>query len=329
MDTYEDLARYLDKVLGRPPRIKPLSEERLSALPLFLRSSYRFVVSRIYDVDFVFALTDGNESEKTPTEYAKHVDTLERILGQQVALVFPEITAYKRNRLVHQRIPFVVPERQLFLPTLFVDLRERFPRSTKRTKHLSASSQTLLLYYLLGKQVRGVPLQDLARELGYSAMTLSNVSRQLDSIGFSKTERQGKSLSIAFAHSRKELWEIALDRMSSPVKKRHWASWQTPLGIALKAGTTALAELTLLSDDRLPTYAMHDPAWAKAIRTKRAIELPGQEDATACIEEWKYDPLVLSRGPLVDSLSLYLSLRNSSDERVQTALDQTIEGMTW
>lgn len=329
MNDYQELVEYLSTVLGSPPRLEPLSEERVAVLPLYLRSSYKFAHTRLYDTDIVFAFSKVDPNEVTPTTYASEHVTIERTLRVRVALVLPGIQAYKRNRLVQNEIPFVVPNRQLFLPTLFVNLSETFPSAPRRMKHLSASTQTVVLYYLLGNQTTGVKLQELASTLGYSAMTLSNTHKELEDLGFAETDRDGKSLSIRFTWSRHELWDVALERMTSPVQKKLWVSWKTPLTGALVAGTSALARMTLLGQDQVVSYAVHAPQWKKAMSTSHVRELRSPDDADAKIEQWRYNPRVLSKSELVDPLSIYLSLRDSSDERVQSALDQLLKGMKW
>ena len=47
------------------------------------------------------------------------------------------------------------------------------------------------------------------------------------------------------------------------------------------------------------------------------------------IEIWRYDPLPLSLDGNVDKLSLYLSMRNNQDERIQIELEQLIDTMIW
>ena len=48
---------------------------------------------------------------------------------------------------------------------------------------------------------------------------------------------------------------------------------------------------------------------------------------------WKYDPLLLSRDGVVDPLSLVMSLRGNTDERVEEALEDLMdafwEGTIW
>ena len=54
------------------------------------------------------------------------------------------------------------------------------------------------------------------------------------------------------------------------------------------------------------------------------------EQSEALVQEWKYDPLLLSPdGRTVDPLSLFLSLRNETDPRVRSALEECLEAMQW
>jgi hypothetical protein len=49
---------------------------------------------------------------------------------------------------------------------------------------------------------------------------------------------------------------------------------------------------------------------------------------------WKYNPMVLvdelpNDRPVVDPLSLYLSVKDSTDERLEMALDKILEKFIW
>jgi len=47
------------------------------------------------------------------------------------------------------------------------------------------------------------------------------------------------------------------------------------------------------------------------------------------IEIWRYNPKRLSNDEYVDKLSLYLLLKNNSDELVQNELEQIINDIQW
>jgi len=47
------------------------------------------------------------------------------------------------------------------------------------------------------------------------------------------------------------------------------------------------------------------------------------------LEQWGYDPVVLSDNGFIDPLSLYLIYRDYTDERVSYELNQMIKGIPW
>ena len=47
------------------------------------------------------------------------------------------------------------------------------------------------------------------------------------------------------------------------------------------------------------------------------------------IQVWKYNPKMLSTEGVVDKLSLYLSLKDNEDERIQIELERLINEMPW
>jgi hypothetical protein len=83
----------------------------------------------------------------------------------------------------------------------------------------------------------------------------------------------------------------------------------------------------MLADDRVPTYAMRDKHLTSAMDKGEIFGCGGPEEAEASMEAWKYDPLVLAANDVADRCSLYLSLRQSADERIQKELRSLIDGV--
>jgi hypothetical protein len=55
---------------------------------------------------------------------------------------------------------------------------------------------------------------------------------------------------------------------------------------------------------------------------KQLLVNPNDHEGAYCLEVWKYDPAVLGGDAVVDEISLYLSLRHNTDERIQMALGE-------
>jgi len=322
--------RYFTKATGHEPDVVVASAPQVAKLPLYLRSYYDLYRATIFGRLMWLALQKERAEVSTPAEYAAHWEKLQGVLGEDVVLVLPVIPAYTRHQLLRRHVPFVVPDRQMFLPTLLVDLRERFPRHSRPApRQLSAPAQVVLLRHLLGRDVEGLALGELARELGYSAMTLSNVRQELEAAKLCQTIREKRRMRLTFPMPRKELWTHAGPLLQDPVKDRHWVRLARPAEDWLRAGLTALAELTLIADDAVPTYAAKDTECSAQIKHGHIVVRPGPEGAQARMEAWRYDPRVLADSKTVDRLSLVLSLRDTDDERIAQALGQLVKEMSW
>lgn len=325
-----EFLRYVEALTGTDPRVSPVGDDRSASLPLYLRSHYEIVASKLFGRRILLAIQKPKTAESTPTEYARHHDKLKSALAEEVALVLPRVSSYGRQQLIRFGVPFVVPHRQMFLPHIAVDLRERFPRVGRRdAKSLSAAAQVVLLRYLLHKPTSGVSLRELSGQLGYSAMTMSNVRGELEDLGLCQTVRKGRSMHLVFPVPMREYWEHAEPYLQSPVKTSHWIRWSQKPTHVIKAGLTALESLSMVSDDAIPTCAMKTSDYRARLDKGVIVGCAGPELAEARLECWRYDPALLTEGPTVDRLSLYLSLRRTEDERVDKALKIILTEMPW
>jgi len=285
---------------------------------------------KIFNRELVLAVAKSDEDVFTPAEYTAHAEQLQNAIRENIALVLPHMTAYQRNRLIKKGVAFIVPERQLFLPQILVDLRDYFPRrkhTSRRT--LSYPAQLVVLYHLLETPIESYSLRELAKMFGYSAMTLSNVADELSGFDLCKARVSGRTRNLQFNLQGHKLWKKALPYMRTPVHSRQWVRSIPPNIPAIKAGITALSVYTPITDDYLPTYAIRKREYQKLLETGSLIGCPGPDEAKAQIETWFYAPKLLADNNRVDRLSLYLTLRHSPDERVTKALRELMRGVKW
>ncbi|MBZ5700407.1 MAG: hypothetical protein LAN84_01015 [Acidobacteriia bacterium] len=303
--------------------------EHLTAnLPLFLRQRYQFSRADLFGKKCILATENSRTGELTPTEYGRDVTQLRQRLRADVVLVLTKVPSYVRNRLVKQCVPFIVPGTQMFLPMLMIDLREQFPKSRAGTRPpLSAVSQLVVIYQILKGSLSDIPLGKVATRLGYSAMAMSKAQDELQTAQLCEVVRTGRTVSLQFAARGKALWEQAEPLLTTPVRRTQWIRWGQPRARAVSAGITALSNASMLTDDPIPTYAMRDRDLRKALEKGEIIGCGGQEEAEARLESWKYDPWILADNDIADRCSLYLSLRQSADERVQKEIRFLIEGL--
>jgi hypothetical protein len=327
MHSREPLIDYLESITGQ--RIN-LAAELSTRLPLYLRDRFRIHSATMFGKTWLLALEMEGHEPYSPGEYGERASALEHHLGKPVVLVIPALDSFTRNRLVRKNIAFIVPSRQVFLPIAFMDLRERQPgRRTTEQGRLTPTAQCLILFHLLRNPVTGKPLQEVARLLGTSAMMISKAKAEIEHAGLCSVPRHGRTRVLEFPTAGKALWEQALPLLSPPDANRHWVSWSVPAHTMILAGMSALSRKTMIQDDKVPTCAVWRRSFKPLMERGTLQTCRSSEDASALLEVWTYDPLVLSDGEAVDPLSLFLSLRDSPDERVQQQLQVLIESIAW
>jgi DNA-binding MarR family transcriptional regulator len=321
------LQEYLKMLLGTEPELRLVA---MPNLPLFLRERFAFYSTHLFGHPWTMAIENEAWETGSPGEYEKQANLLRPHFEAPVVFVLDSVDSIARQRMLQKGLPFIVPGTQCYLPGALVDFRERFSRKgVKNRDRLSPAAQLVLLYHLQRQRLDGRPLNQIARDLGYSTMTLSKVKDELEEAGLCEVQRKGRSVSLRFVSEGRELWDLAKEKLSSPVRKTLWAQWATPGYPALRAGISALSEKTMINEDRLPTYALSQVMLEGWLRKGTIIRCPDSETANAKMEGWAYEPKLLGDNLNVDVLSLYLSLRDSHDERVQKELEQLIQGVHW
>jgi hypothetical protein len=289
---------------------------------------------RLFDHELVLATELAGLEPATPAVYAAQVATIAGAAEAAVVLVLASITSTMRARLVAARVPFIVPGNQLFLPMLLVDLRERMPQPVvPRQTALGSVAQLVLLAHLQGRRMDAFSLAEAASLLGYSPMMLTKAKDELVAAGLCTVRPAGRALRLGFEAEGRALWESALPRLSSPVVRSHFIRMpamdgeaSVPVGLVC-AGISALSEVTNLAEDRIVTYAAGKVAVAAADLSLERVAF--EEEASARLETWRYAPALLATEGRVDPLSLYLSLRDTGDERLLGALDDLLETLRW
>ena len=313
-------------VSGTRPRLENVPKHETANLPLFLRERYQFLRAALYGRQLYFAIEKTKPGELSVPKYASEAELLKKRLSADVILIFERLPSYLRNRFVKQGVPFIVPGTQMFLPTLMIDLREHFSKADMRIPgKLSPTSQVVVLYHILKAPLPPEPLVRLAKRLGYSAMAMSKAQEELLAAKLCRVERAGRTILLRFELRGRDLWQKAEPLLATPVKRTHWVRWGQPRPRAVNAGVTALSQVSMLTDEQLPTCAMRDKDVVSALSKGKIVPCEGREEAQARMEAWKYDPWLLAENGTADRCSLYLSLRNNADERIQKEIQFLIE----
>jgi DNA-binding MarR family transcriptional regulator len=307
----------------------PQSEkEKAKRLPLYLRGNYDLYSGSLTGQKVIWAEV-RNPDSATPEKLKKQSQALQEIFGQiPVVYVFENLEPWQRKRLIEKKVGFAEPFRQLYIPQLFTQIRDGHGKEkgmTKAGNQLKAPAQFFLLYHLQVQRLEELLLQEIAGLLNYSAMTITRSIKELVAHALLRVEGT-KEKTVVFNVHGKDLWEKALPFLTSPVRETWYIDNQPHNEHARVGGETALAYYSMLSEPTQHTTAIGKDAFRIS---KPQFEKLDKKYGFHKLEVWHYDPVLLSKGNEVDKLSLYLSLKDHDDERVQGALQNMINEMIW
>ena len=321
----EIITKYLKETLGITAGYNKLNPVMLSKLPFYITKEYEFGTIELFNRQVIVMKVKG---EFTVEKLYNQAANVKRIFNKLVLIEIPAVEAYQRQRLIDKRVSFVMPGKQIFFPDLMISLQEYGLRKIEdeMPDEMYPAAQYILLYHLLVKPVVGLNFANIAKELCLYPMAVTRAAYYLHNIKICKIEGT-KDKTLKFNKAGKELWLMAESRMVSPVKKGLFYSGYSLDKNVRKANINALAYYTNLNDDPVEYYAMR-PGYSRFIGGAN-LKPVGKLEGNIFIEEWKYDPALLTKTDYVDPLSLYLCFRENRDERIEAALDELINKIKW
>ncbi len=310
------LKEYLNS-LGIP--IDEKEEQPQISMPLMVSGQYRIVSVKLLKEELLlFIWKNRNNLSYTPQDIIVHFKLIRQHFSGQFVFVLPEASKQFLKRLIHENIAFIIPGKHVFLPGDYVFLDKAPDMMPKPKKQFSPWAQVILLHYLLHPELsREVNFSYWLDKLMVHKVYLSRHVRELEQVGLTEVVPAMHGKSLLFLWNRRELWEKAQEHLVSPVQKRIRVSDIS--GSLLYGGISALSHYSNLGENDYPTYAIDKKLFKNGSFEQQEFEGPE-------IEIWKYNPCLLSPdGHFVDPLSLYLSLKNDDDPRVEGELHRMLE----
>lgn len=315
---------YLRENIDEQITIKPWLKN--SIFSVNLRNFYNFYEMKILGT--LCILIEASDEMPGIDKLQKHLYQIANLTDCQTVLYYKDITRYRRKSLIENRIPFVIADGQMFLPFLGLDLKRGREHVDKNWRSFTASAQIAYLYFLYHKE-DVVNVTEFAAKMGFSVMTASRALNDLCDaklITFKIAGKTGRSK----AYKRipdPDYFVRGRDYLKTPVKKVIYAKTR-PVG-ALIAGLDALAELTMINPPVNSVVAL-----GRNQLNLPEIEIIKNQDLIKDLHPvelqlWDYDPQLFADKKHVDLLSLYASLKDETDERVEQALDEALRGESW
>ena len=325
---------YLQETLGIQPASRLWSGA--AKLPYYLQDEFELHELKAGDRSILLPVS-RRKKHQTPSALRERLEKLKTLASRPVVYVIGALASYERKRLIEQKVPFIVPGNQLYLPDLGIDLREYFRQPQKESVNaFSPATQALLLRALLSQATqREWNPAEMAHEVGYTAMTVSRAVSELTITGVARLDQRGRARWLLMDRTPAETWELIRPRLRTPIKRQFWA--HTPTASDHKdaplAGLSALAYYTQLADPATPVYALA-AEWLRSPGFKNVKEIPEPVPGGCQLQVWSYAPILGGSAKnhdkrAVDPLSLSLSFQGNTDERIDLALEELKEQFPW
>ncbi len=329
----ERLRQYLYDTISVQPGLWEISKDEQKSIPFYLNETYT-----LYYGDFFY----GNEftlmipkSETLPTvgQLKKNAETIEDRLQRRTVLILDTVPSYIRKRLIQAKINFIVPGKQMFMPNIRIDLNERVYVRPKKSETLMPSAQFIVLYQILSKDdsLEKYSFKELGKKIGYSAMAITKAVGNLKVHDLCEIEGT-KEKFIRFIGTVPELWNKANPILINPVLKRVYVENYPGNELLYSSNMSALAEYSDITPGKQKFLALKKSLFYNLRKENRLTNLNDHE-GEYCLEIWKYDSGKLIEDiageATVDPLSLYLSLKDTQDERIEMALEKIIKDYIW
>ncbi|OFY42948.1 MAG: hypothetical protein A2X18_00440 [Bacteroidetes bacterium GWF2_40_14] len=317
----------MDKVFiaGQKLDMTKMSKSELKGLYLDLLLGFAYY--RVRFNNEIFCLVKSNrKSKETPATYKKLAKSINSVLGTPVVFLFDYLEYYERNRLIGQDVYFVVSNKYAFLPYLIINSK---PKTSNQKNKLTPAAQYLLLFHLQTNGVDNWSINKLKTHItSYNYIALTRAVVCLENVGLCRTEKDlNKEKHVVFDCSRKELWEKAQRLLIPPIKKIMYCD-SMPKGNFLLSGLNALAHYSHINPDDSSSLAITEKEY-RIIEQQLKICGLNPIEGRIKIEIWRYPAINADTllNNCVDRLSLYLTLKDDKDARIEKEMGLMINDL--
>ena len=300
-----------------------VSVEKIAlTLPISFEKRFQYVQMKFHKESFLLI------KEKRRGSLDSFV-TQARIMGEKASMdviwVFSKLSDIEKKQLLQARVPFVDFKGNLFFPPLGLVLNANDDVAT--SKELTPSEQLTWIAFLLTKGQKVVDVDMLSQVTGLPNSTIYRCLRTFKTLDWLNKPNK----LYTYTASKKELFLKSESYLFNPIKKRLLLPNVDLENIKsdsrlLYGGTYALSYLTFLAEsDENSSYVISQRQFNKLSLPLSQHVLEGK-----VLEIWRYSPFVSEfwndfkenqDRQFVDPISLYLTLKDDDDPRVEEEIE--------
>ena len=293
----QTLKKYISSFLNEKISCSKLSSASCKQIPAILMAKYECTTTALFGVNVVLCFPKETDS-LTPAKLQNHMQLFTVKLGMPSIVVMDDMPSYNIQRLIVQRINFIITGKQMFAPSLLLDLR-KIPKPNKDIKEDIPPLAQCLILYNIEVEILCHTINEIMDIFNVSYSTANRAVRWLQSKNLT-ISLKGKEKRLQFAKQGRDLWEASIIYLTTPIEKVVYTNT-----IPSKALSTTIFDGYKIEPIEANCYA---------VCKDDLKDITVSETGRFKIEVWKYNPVILAGlKKHVDKLSLYLSIRNKED----------------
>lgn len=314
-----DLNKYLTEVFDEKVMVKKFSD--ILKIPMFLTNEYEFFESILQDN--LYILLRIQSKRILIDKLQKHILKLRELGIERPVFVLEDMRASQRKLFVANRLAFIVPGKQIYLPFICLDFNEKITLKPTKTEKFTTVTQCVYLY-ILNQAEKDVNTRQITESLGIAQISANRAIRQLVSLG-AIVESGSTTRKRYNIISKMDLWKKGKDYLINPVQKKIYLS-EKPKGIDLYlSNQSALAELSMIGAPHTESYAIYKIDLEKIKKETIIPDYEVDSKLYLVIEVWRYQPGLFTDKNIVDIFSLYAEFRGQDDPRIEIEFEQLLE----
>ena len=245
----------------------------------------------------------------------KHLEKMQSLSGCFVSLLLNDISETRKKSFLENHIPFVVTNNQIYLPFMAIYLQEKNKTKIEAVSQLTPAAQLVFINFFK-QNSEALAVASFAKKLQFSEMSTTRALRQLVATGLFEIKKgtiTNSNLLVTKVKDKEELFNKIEPYLINPVKNFFYIDKEELNNKELlPSGETYLSMFSMLVKEELDTWAFYGKATDFKTATSELTDVSRQ----ARIEIWKYNPKLVCLEETNDSISVYLSLKNSTDARI-------------
>ncbi len=315
------MKEFLEKSIGMEVDIKNVDYN--GKLPMIYSSLYDFKIASMHNIEWLIAIP---KEKINLAQLRKNHRQIEKLLDMRCALYIKNTSTYSKNTMIADGIPFIVEDKEIYLPFLGILLNSASERTLKPVHRISFLTQKMIFTAIYGKW-NGITVTKAAEQLGIAKMSASRCFDEMEFLDMPILGTKGKSRVINIPDDIKELWSSIEVYMRNPVLNIFYLN--DNLKLPVLGGMSALAEYSMISDNQYPTYVVAKKDIKDLALKDGLVDI--KKDEPGCIIQEVGYVVSFGKGDAIDPLSLLLSLSDDekTDERIEISIREMLEEYVW